>query len=377
MWLLIRALTAPLISLIFVMIASGFFNTFVSIRLEIAGVGPEGIGFVTSALYAGILIGSLYMDQWVMKVGHIRSFVTLVSILTSLCLLQALWIAPWYWATLRLMGGICTAGVFIIIESWLLIQSGPKLRSRILSVYLMILYGAVSLGQLLIDAADPLSFFPFILAALLVACSILPITVKKVTEPLMKEAERLNLLQLFRTSPLGFVGGIISGMLLSVVFGLAPVYAKEMGMSISEIGTFMAVLIFGGLSLQWPVGRWADKADRRCVIRAMGFLSSFIGLGFIWAGDSYLLHLVLAWLLGAFSFTLYPLSMAYACERVQESQIIAATGGFVLSYGIGAICGPLMAPIAINLFGPLGLFYFLTGITTILGVVSFKSQCAL
>src|SRR3989338_5962403 len=159
-----------------------------------------------------------------MKVGHIRSFVTLVSILTSLCLLQALWIAPWYWATLRLMGGICTAGVFFIIE------------------------------------------------ALLVACSILQITVKKVTEPLMKEAERLNLLQLFRTSPLGFVGGIISGMLLSVVFGLAPVYAKEIGMSISEIGTFMAVLIFGGLSLQWPVGRWADKADRRCVIRAMGFL---------------------------------------------------------------------------------------------------------
>ena len=145
-------------------------------------------------------------------------------------------------------------------------------------------------------------------------------------------------------------------------------------MSISEIGTFMAVLIFGGFSLQWPVGRWADKTDRRCVIRTMSFLAAFFGLGFAWIGHSYILHLVLAWFFGGFSFTLYPLSMAYACERVQESQIVAATGGFVLSYGIGAIIGPLMAPIAMNLFGPAGLFYFLSMVSFLLGLVGFKKH---
>lgn len=372
MWSLIKSLSAPLLSLIFMMMASGFFNTFVSIRLELEGYSSETIGIVTSALYIGILIGSLRIDRWIIKTGHIRSFVVLASILTALALSQSFWINPWYWAALRLLGGICTAGVFVIIESWVLMQSAPDMRGGILSIYLAVFYGALSIGQFFIDLTDPLGVFPFIVAALLVAFSILPISIRKVTEPLMQEAERLSLSQLFRISPLGFIGGIISGMILAIVMGLVPVYAKEIGMSISEVGTFMAVMIFGGFSLQLPVGRWADKTDRRCVIKVMSFLSAFFGLGFGFLGHSYILHLVLAWFFGGFSFTLYPLSMSYACERVQESQIVAATGGFVLSYGFGAITGPLIAPIAMSYFGPAGLFYFLSFISAILGLVGFK-----
>lgn len=372
MWSLIKSLFPPLTSLAFMMVASGFFNTFISIRLEMEGYSAETIGMVTSALYVGILVGSLRVDRWIIKTGHIRSFVALAFLLTLVSLLQAFWVNPWYWASLRFLGGICSAGVFVIIESWLLMQSAPNMRGGILSVYLAVFYGALSTGQLFIDLTDPMGAFPFIITAFLVACSILPVSIRKVTEPLMKETERLNLTQLFRISPLGFIGGVISGMLLAIVMGLVPVYAKEIGMSTSQVGTFMAVMIFGGFSLQWPVGRWADKTDRRSVIKMMSFLAAFLGLGFGFLGDSYILHLVLAWFFGGVSFTLYPLSMAFACERVQESQIIAATGGFVLSYGFGAIIGPLMAPIAMIYFGPAGLFYFISFISVFLGLVGFK-----
>lgn len=372
MWPLLKSLSPPLMSLVFMMIASGFFNTFISIRLEMEGISAEMIGIVVSALYVGILVGSLRMDRWVIKTGHIRSFVVLAAVLTGLVLAQALFINPWYWAFLRFLGGICSAGIFVIIESWVLMQSSPNMRGGVLSIYLAVFYGALSTGQLLIDLMNPLGVFPFIISAILVAISVLPISIKKVTEPLMKEAERLNLLQLFRISPLGFIGGVISGMILAICMGLVPVYAKEIGMTVREIGIFMAVMIFGGFSLQWPVGRWADRTDRRCVIRAMSFLAAFFGLGFIFAHNSFVLHLILAWFFGGFSFTLYPLSMAYACERVQESQIVAATGGFVLSYGLGAIMGPILAPIAMSYFGPTGLFYFLSTISLILGLIGFK-----
>lgn len=370
---LLRSLSAPLLSLVFMMMASGLFNTFVSVRLEMEGVSPEEIGIVTSAMYVGILIGSLRIDQWLSKMGHIRSFVVFAALTAIIVLLQAFWINPWYWAALRLLGGVCMAGIFIVIESWLLVQSGPTMRGTILSIYLAVLYAALSLGQLLIDLSDPAGIFPFCITAVLLSLSILPISLQKITEPKLSHNIRLGITQLFRISPHGFIGGVISGMLLAAVYGLVPVYAKEVGMSVSEIGMFMAVLIFGGFSLQLPIGRWADKTGRRRVLNIASFAAASFALiiGLI-DHTSPLLLFILAWLFGGFSFTLYPLSMAYACERVKEDQIVAATGGFVLAYGIGAIAGPILAPMAMELLGSPGLFYFLAAITFVLGIVGLK-----
>jgi len=372
---LLKSLSAPLLSLVFMMMASGLFNTFVSLRLEIEGYRPESIGMVVSSLYVGILIGSFWIDRWISKGGHIRSFVAFAAILTVLVLAQAFWIDLWYWSFLRLAGGICMAGIFIIIESWLLVQSASNKRGMILSIYLAIFYAALSSGQLLIDLSDPNSSFPYCLTAILLAVSILPISMRKTAEPKLHEAVRLNLVQLFRISPHGFIGGVISGMVLAVTYGLVPIYAKEIGMNVSEIGTFMAILIFGGFSLQWPLGWWADQGDRRRVLNIVSFITALLGIAIGWlgAGAGNLLF-ILAWLFGGFSFTLYPLSMAYACERVKEEQIIAATGGFVLSYGMGAIAGPLLAPVAMGLLGSSGVFYFLAAISFFLGFVGLKRR---
>jgi MFS family permease len=366
---LIRSLAAPLFSLVLLIMASGLFNTFVSVRLEIEGYDPEVIGFVTSALYGGILIGSLRIDRWISRVGHIRAFTVFASASAALVLGQSFWINPWYWAALRLLGGICMAGIFISIESWLLIQSTAKSRGAILSLYLGVFYGALTLGQFLFNLTDVNDFLPFCITAFFCILSILPLTLKKAAEPVIERSSYLNLSQLFRLSPLGFSGGIISGMILAVVYGLVPVYAKEIGLSVPQIGHLMAVIIFGGLSLQWPLGKWADGGKRRRILNIVSFLSAFFSFSIAFVDHHSLVFLLLlAWCFGGFAFTLYPLSMAYTCEKVQDHQIVAATGGFVLSYGIGAIAGPLLAPLAMDLFGTPGLFYFLSGISLLLGL---------
>lgn len=368
---LIRSLLPPLVSLILMMIGSGLFNTFVSIRLEMASVSPEMIGIVTSCLYIGILVGSFKIDRWISKVGHIRAFTILAAVLAAVVLFQGFWINPIYWSFLRFVGGICSAGVFIVIESWLLMQSAPNMRGAVLSIYLAALYGSLSMGQLLIDISDPMGLLPYCITTLLVILSILPITIRKVKEPKIQESACLNLIQLYKISPLGFVGGIISGMILAVTYGLVPVFAKEIGMSLAEIGVFMAILIFGGFSLQWPIGRWADQGNRHRVIQIISFATAFCGLSVVMTSNTWLLY-VSAFLFGGFAFTIYPLSMAYACERVKENEIVAATGGFVLSYGMGAVAGPILAPIAMSYLGAIGVFYFLGFIALFLGIVGLK-----
>lgn len=370
---LFRPFIAPLLSFVLLVMASGLFNTFIPIRLEIEGYTPEATGFIVSALYAGMLIGSLRIDRWIGKTGHVKAFVILATSSCALVLAQGLLINAWYWVILRFLGGICMAGIFIAIESWLLIQSAASNRGAMLSVYLGVFYGALTLGQFLINLSDPAGPFPFYITAFFCVLSTIPLTVKKPAEPKIEEMAPLNMIQLFCISPLGFIGVVISGMLLAVVFGLAPVYGKEIGLSISEIGNLMAMIIFGGLSLQWPLGRWADKGNRRKILYTASFLSSLFCLLIpLIDQNSVTLLLLLAWGFGGFSFTIYPLSMAYSCERVQEGQIVAATGGFVLSYGIGAVAGPLLAPLAMNQFGPHGLFYFLAAISFFLGFIGLK-----
>ncbi len=366
---LLRPLAAPLASLIFLMMASGLFNTFVSIRLEIESFDNQSIGTIVSMLYAGILAGSVKVQNFIQRVGHIRALISFALVSAIVILAQSLWIQAWYWGFLRFIGGLCMAGIFVAIESWLLLLSTPATRGVVLSIYLGVFYGAMSLGQFLIHLANPMSSTFFYLAAALCLLSIFPISFCRSSEPKIEDTTKLSLIQLMRMSPLGFMGGIISGMVLAAIYGLVPVFARARGLAVGDIGNLMAAIIFGGLSLQWPLGRLADRTNRKTVLNLVSFAAAFASILLALAAEvPFPFLLVLAWLFGGFAFTIYPLSMAYTCENMQESQIVAATGGFVLSYSIGAVAGPLAAPIAMQLFGHIGLFYFLAAISLSLGL---------
>ena len=98
------------------------------------------------------------------------------------------------------------------------------------------------------------------------------------------------------------------------------------------------------------------------------------GLIVFFSGASWTWRLPLLWLFGGFSFALYPLSMAFTCEGVKESQIVSATGGFVLAYGVGAIAGPLLAPLFMAKMGFNGLFYFTSMICLLMGFIGLLSK---
>jgi MFS family permease len=59
------------------------------------------------------------------------------------------------------------------------------------------------------------------------------------------------------------------------------------------------------------------------------------------------------------SSTLYPLSIAYANDYLEPGDIVAASGGFVLVYGIGAVLGPLASSYSMRMIGPSGMFMFI------------------
>lgn len=352
-------------------LGSGLFTTFISIRLELAGSGNEMIGLIASASYAGLLVGSVRSPSWIARLGHLRALVALCAANSAIILLHALWINPLYWAILRCFSGMIMGALFVVIESLFLLLSNSSTRSQSLSLYLFVFYTALSLGQLLLNVADPYSLLPYCLASSLSSLAILPIVIFTLPIPSYEHEKRFSLREIFSTSPQGFIGGTISGMVLASIYGLGPIYGKSLGLSVTDIATLMSVIIFGGLSLQWPLGKWADLFGRRKVLLLACFAAALISsLIAAFHGVSWPIRLALLWLFGGFSFVLYPLSMAFTCEGVTDQKIVAATGGFVLAYGIGAIAGPLLAPLFMNWFGSNGLFYFLGSTCFTMGLIS-------
>lgn len=224
---------SPLASLVLLVLSGSFFLTFITIKLNINEVTVIMLGLIHSAFYGGILIGALKSEEIINRVGHIRAFASFSSILTITILLQATYQTPYIWILLRFCAGFATAAAYVIIESWLLAQSTKYNKGKILSVYMICLYSAQTAGQFGLDILDINSLEPFILAAIISSVSIIPASLTYVPAPEIKPMPKLAINKYFSASPLGFMGCISSGLILSAIYSFLPKYAVDNDFSVS------------------------------------------------------------------------------------------------------------------------------------------------
>lgn len=344
---------------IFVMMAgSGFLSTLIGLRLDRAGSGTMVVGLVATAYFAGLVIGALRAGEVVRRVGHIRAFAAFVALLSASTLTYALFQHPLLWSGLRLIDGLCVAGVFICIESWLNDRADSGTRGTVLAGYMVALYSGQALGQLFLRTGNTAPHVPFELAAMLISLAIIPICLTRSPAPLLEDADALPLRRLFEASPLGVAGAGMTGLLLGAFYGLAAIYTRRIGLDLADTATFMMTVILGGVALQWPLGRLSDRYDRRRIIISC-FAATLAVSAALAMQPGGLLLLGLGALFGGLSFALYPLCVAFVNDRLLSSERVAASGQLVLLYSAGAALGPLGAAAAMTLAGAGGLFLFI------------------
>lgn len=351
---------APLFSLALIMLAQGYFNTFVSVYLAISGYSTFLNGLVNACYFAGMMVGGIYIEKLIHRIGHIRSFAIFAAINTAVVALQSLTLTLVTWIFLRFLYGICAAGLFISIESWLLLLSTHKSRGRLLSFYMVSLYAAQGLGQFIINFTDLSTSIPFLVSIFLSSISVIPVCVMRSGSPTFTEDPSVtNIFHIFKISPFGVLGCITGGLILSAFYSLGPVFGKNSGYSVLQISQIMGFTIFGGLILQWPIGHLSDIFNRLKVLICVASILVLVCFTLYFSTNlNFWVFIGLCILFGGFSFTLYPLSITYTCDHFSSENIISITCSLLIVYGVGSVFGPILASVPMTLLDPSGLFLY-------------------
>jgi MFS family permease len=358
-----QALLIPLSSLFtgtgLLVVGIGLFFSVLGLRANLAGFSGMVTGLIMSAYFVGYMVGTYLCPVIIRRVGHIRAFAAMASLASTMPILHALWVDPWFWGLLRLVTGVCLVGLYLVIESWLNTLAPKNQRGKVIALYLVVNFVAMAAGQFLIMVGGAAGFLPFALISVLFSFALLPITLAPVAQPAAVEPPKLSLKELYRISPLGVGGSLASGLLYGAFYGMGAVYAQGVGLSTAGVASFMAAAVLGGAALQWPIGVYSDKHDRRYVLMWVSIASGVLAIVSYILSQFYISGLtVLAFLYGGFMFTLYGLSVAHVNDLIDSSRVLEVTGGLLLVHGVGAALSPTLAGMLMDAAGAASLMLY-------------------
>lgn len=334
-------------------------GTLIGIRADLELFSVTTTGIIMSSYFAGFAIGTYSCPSLITRVGHIRAYAAMATIASAVAIIFAMTTNPFIWVVLRIITGICLVGLYMIIESWLNVLAPDNSRGKFFSTYMLITLLATAFGQYLLFLFPTAGFELFAITSILISLALVPITLSRIQQPEVILAPRLNIKFLYKKSPQGIFGTFMSGVIVGAFYGMMPVYASKMGLNKDDIAKLIAITIFGGAALQWPIGLFSDYYDRRIILAIISFFASVIALITYLAGDEFIqLTYVLSFIFGGFIFSIYGLSIAHLNDRIKKEQILEATRGLMQIYGLGAITGPILAAINMKYLGASGIQSF-------------------
>mgnify|MGYP003320940305 CR=1 FL=1 len=249
-----------------IMMAHGFQGSLLGVRAVAENFSLAATGFMMSGYFVGYFMGARIIPNVISGVGHIRVFAAFASIASLGILIHSIFINPFTWFVLRMINGFCMVCLFTVAESWLNDRSSNKNRGKVLSIYMIILYGAMGIGMFFLNFSKPENFEPFILISVIMSSALIPILLTKRKPPNFKKLKSMSLKELYESSPLGMVGAVFYGTTQSALFTILAVYAASMNFSIFEISLVTFLLSISGAISQYPIGNLSDRYDRRLVI---------------------------------------------------------------------------------------------------------------
>lgn len=346
------------------------FLSVILLQLSTGGVGPldalsglaqgfsaRDVGLLGSAHFMGFFIGCWWAPRVLGTVGHSRAFAAFTATGVIGLLAHVLVVDPWAWAVMRVATGICVAGNYTVIESWLNSRLTNDNRGRAMGIYRVADMGGSLVAQLMIGVLEPASYISYTLLAIIGSAALFPLALTKATQPDVPEAPRLRPLRAVRTSPLAACGVVVAAVSSASFRMVGPIYGQEVGLDVDQIAFFLAAFVLGGALAQYPVGWLADRFDRRMVLILLSVAAIASSLGIAMTRDLGQGGVFLtAVIFGLTTVPVYSISAAHAHDFIGSDERVELSAALMFFYAVGAIAAPLLASALIEAYGPAAMF---------------------
>tara|TARA_B100001057_G_scaffold484866_1_gene563636 strand:- start:121 stop:984 length:864 start_codon:yes stop_codon:yes gene_type:complete len=236
----------------------------------------------------------------------------------------------------------------------------------------------MGIGMFLLNFSSPENFQPFILISVITSAALIPILLTKKKPPTFKRIKAMTLNDLYEASPFGLVSSFFYGTIQAALFTLLAVYATSMNFTILEISIVTFLLAISGAVSQYPIGKISDMYDRRKVIVVSTFGASiFALLAIMVSRQMYLpgglatsktLFYVFLILFSFCSLPMFSQILAHTNDYIPKEKFVAAGAGLQFVFGLGAMSGPFLCSVFMDIVGSNGFFIFLFFFHSVIGV---------
>jgi MFS family permease len=349
---------ALFLGMFLLMVGNGLQGTLLGLRGGMEGFSTFALSIVMSAYFLGFLFSSRFTPELIRRVGHVRVFAALGSLVSAVLISYPVLIEPWAWAIGRVIIGFCFCGVYITAESWLNDASSNENRGKSLSLYMIVQMAGIVFAQWIVSRGDVSGYVLFIIPSILVSLAFAPVLLSARPMPAFEATKPMKMKDLITASPLACVGMFMLGGVFSAQFGMSAVYGSQAGLSVGEISFFVSAIYVAALVLQYPIGWLSDRMDRRVLIVWVAMIGAAGSmLAFVLPGNL-LIIIVSGAIVGGTSNPLYALLLAYANDRLDREDMASASGGLLFINGVGAIAGPLTVGVMMDVIGVNGFWLF-------------------
>jgi MFS family permease len=338
--------------------ALGLMFPLLSLVMDKNGVSPKVIGYNTAMHPLGILIAGFFLPNMTRRFGTKPLAIAAALLTATLIVTYPFMPIFWGWFVMRLIQGFAVAVLFSVSEAWVVQAASGPARSRIMAVYTGVLSLSFGLGPTLISITGIDSLLPFIIGAVVLLASTVPMFFYRLTEAFAPEegSGTLTIGGFARAAPILIAAVGMFGIIDAANLGLLPVYGVKKGLSQETASLMLTAFIVGNVVLQFPIGWIADHWSKRGMMAVCVIVTASGSALMPWAFGTWLIWPILL-VTGASSAGLYTLALAELGERFTGHELVAGTAAFSTMWGGAALVGALLGGWAIERFGPDGLPY--------------------
>ncbi|HEY1453254.1 MAG TPA: MFS transporter [Roseiarcus sp.] len=353
---ILPSISALLFSVLLLIGGNSLIGIVTPLRAGIEGFPELTVGLLGSVYFAGMLAGTLAAPAIIRRGGHIRAYTAFVALAVVSVILMPVLLAPWAWLACRALIGFVFAGLYAVIEAWINAKATNANRGALYALYQIANFAASASGQLALKPLGPDGFSSFAVAGALLALAIVPMAMTSVDPPAQPRSVRPRLIWLARLAPLSCCAVFAAGAANGALFALGPVFAVEIGMAASSVPLFTSSVVLGSALGVLPIALISDRVDRRLVIAAVMIAGAACEVALSRAGAPGASLIVLGFLVGLTTYSLYTLAVSLANDRGAPHDLVFISVGLLFIYCVAAIAAPAVASVLMKDFGPQMLF---------------------